>query len=762
MVNPESSLSYRSGPLWPDGERIPDSRIRDVFRRPPDLPGSQGGFYRSSLIVGARGSGKTTLFKYLKAVHHGVATDISLHEALAGITKETGAGSLAFDFPTRIEPLVEGKATALMATTVAAHLGRKGLIIPLEQLKNCLPKSVRDKVGHPDNLDATQLANEVGHLPLEEFRGLREAQPLKPLIAALADSAQQAGGQLLLLFDRADMVPAPALVPVFELLDQSVGATVLVATRPGLVGEAIDNLAGRLVAGDLYGVVHLGIHPRSEDWVDFVAGAVEAQLGPAFQSIPKDVKEWVVSVSRDSVRWALELFFAYANARPANAQQALRKHVLTLQENQLSAAQRILREYQPDFRGLVNEIRKEAAQGAKGISAPVIVSIPRPFPGYFSPEALSVDRMTTLGIRNGVFSLPEGQRWVPGIHPSEFEVPPLLLWRDGDPCSGPLPDKPVVVKRSEKWLLGSVGRGGIPIPQVFVAFRLDFAESKEFRNKVEESIHRYPGLNLVKVTDGIVPKGARWAEVIRDGISKSRVVIGDITKLRLDVIFELGFAYGLGKPTVPVVSHRDDFSAVPSWLAAIQVGHFADQAGLTDIAASVFQILRDPSVLKVPRPPQPIPGLAVWARVQPWNEQASRQFETFASREGLRVELIPDQQSLERSMHRVASASLLVITMDGTGCDTLSHYIAGAVVAKHRAGYGGKSLARKILILEEPSVAKHTSLTASSLLKCQDVVLSVILDRIPAETRQYGQTYKEWINVAPAQPRWKRRSHASR
>jgi len=107
---------------WIEGEKIPDSRLREIFRQPPGAPPA---FYRSSLVVGSRGVGKTTLFRYHKEVHDGIAVHISLATEFASLTKQTAIGPLSVDFPAALARLVCGKATALLAVSISERLTRK-------------------------------------------------------------------------------------------------------------------------------------------------------------------------------------------------------------------------------------------------------------------------------------------------------------------------------------------------------------------------------------------------------------------------------------------------------------------------------------------------------------------------------------------------------------------------------------------------------------------------------------------------------------
>ena len=69
-------------PPWVEGEKIPGERVRDIYRPSPGVPSE---FYRSSLVIGSRGAGKTTLFRYQNEMHEGVAVYVSLFEELASI-----------------------------------------------------------------------------------------------------------------------------------------------------------------------------------------------------------------------------------------------------------------------------------------------------------------------------------------------------------------------------------------------------------------------------------------------------------------------------------------------------------------------------------------------------------------------------------------------------------------------------------------------------------------------------------------------------
>jgi hypothetical protein len=86
-----------------------------------------------------------------------------------------------------------------------------------------------------------------------------------------------------------------------------------------------------------------------------------------------------------------------------------------------------------------------------------------------------------------------------------------------------------------------------------------------------------------------VPLGEKWSGKIRDVIIRARVVIADVTALSPEVLFELGFAHGLARATLPVVSGQHWVGRLPRWLTELQIGHFGSPEGWDAIVNSIDQ-----------------------------------------------------------------------------------------------------------------------------------------------------------------------------
>lgn len=726
-----------SSPPWVDGEKIPDEQITAIFRTPPGVPPI---FYRSCLVIGSRGAGKTTLFRYQKEVHAGPAIHISLSTEFASITQQTGLGPLASDIPATLEPLIIGKAISLLALSIITRLLKKEILSPTTLLSPCISRRFHSKSMSADVQSLARLRADVSGAPLSDFRGLADASPLPSLVSALGELAQQSGGPLLLLLDRADMVLGPALIPVFQLLDQSAQYIAVVAMRPGHASQILAKLSGSGVAGDHYALVHLGIEPRSKDWIKFLAAAIHAQFESHFEAIPDDILDLIVAASRDSIRVALELFARYTSPSRSAATDELMAAIQDLRDNQLASAQHTLQTYHQNLRQVLKDVRLEVVRKNGAVDGPVLLSIRERAPETLFQESSGLHKFVDAGLRCGALCMPEGERWLPGLRPHQVEIPPILLWERGDKLWTAEGGTPVVVTRKQEELWASSNRARA-VPCIFVAYRMASEQSKQFRRDLEAAMRTYPNLANLTVTDGHVPAGTPWAKKIRERIKRAKAVVGDVAGLRPDVVFELGFAYGLRKAIIPAVADPSQLGNLPAWLSATQLGYYRDPEGLLGILSSLHSHLADPEFSRVPRPPHPIPSLAVWLRALSWSEHAQQQFRASALKEGLLPEIYSDATPSDVALRRAASAALVVVTLDGTDGDAFMHFIAGSVAARPRAGIGG-TLPRTVLVLEEPS--HEGTLMADSLRRCSDIMKPIALEQVRQETEKVGRSYSRW------------------
>ncbi len=743
--------SDRASPPWIDldGEKIADERVTEIFRQPPGAPPK---FLRSSLIVGCRGVGKTTLLRYHKEIHDGIAVHISLATVFSALTKQTGFGPLAFDIPQPLEVQIAGKAISLLALSFSARLVDKGVTIKTQELFDCLPQNVFSKPDVVTNEwleSAKKLANVTA---VEEFEAVSDPQALYTFVENLGASVQRiSNGPLLLLLDRADMVQTPALGPVFQLLDQSSHYIALVAMRPGMAGQAITNADDSLVAGDSYALVHLGTYPRSREWVDFVEKAIRAQVGSKFSLIPEAIRDSIISLSRDSLRTALELVARYLSKDNSAARSELLTAMEDLRENYLAAAQKTLQRHHPNFRTLVSDLRAEAVRGGGRIDGPIVLTINSKPPENLFHRHTHLSQFIDLALRGGSLCMPAGELWQPGLRPTQVEIPPILIWQRGDPMWTARANKPIELHRAEDHLFRT-GGGKRQVPTIFIAYRMKNEESEKFRRDVEAAIRRYRDLSQYVVVDGLQAAGSQWAPAIRKLIKNAKAVIGDAEGLRKEVLFELGLAYGLRRIVIPTVTQAQGISKLPSWLRAYHLGSYGTVPDLNRLATSLATQLSNPEFAKFGKPPTAVPGSVVWLRRVDWNRHALNQSEAAAQTEGLTPEVLGDDDPDEVIIRRAAAANLLIVSLDGTVHDALMHYVCGAVAGNPEAGYGRK-IARRVLVFEQPDL--EGTLVAEGLKRCSDTVRIIRLPQIREHIQLFGSEYRAWL-AKPRQSRKKK------
>lgn len=727
--------------LWPDGEKIPDDDMERIFQQPPDMPRS---FSRSALIVGSKGVGKTTLLRYQKAVHEGVALHLSLATELSSLPRQAGLGPLAPHTSQARPELVGNKACSLLSLSIASRLLRKNISVRRDAVAECIPRALLS--GMPRALKdwLWEARIRVSRESLSQFDAVPQTRPLVEFTREASEASLQKQGPLLLLLDRADLVSPMALVPLLQLIDQSPGYTALVATRPGHGGGTVSRLDETGAPGDQYDVYNLGLRPLTQEWAEFVREALVAQVGEdLLNRIGSDLLNCVIALSRDSIRLALEAVARVAFVTGDKVEDELIAAFSDRKELYSVAVQTKLRPHHQDYRAAISSVRKAMIEKSGPIHGPITLRIsPKDAPTLF-PDSTHLSLFIESALRLAALCMPEGRIWVPGDCPTILDVPPLLVWEKGDPWwsySNAHRLEPMPIDEQE---LMMARRGPRPQPSIFVAYRMDSEESKNFRTTLEKELRLHPRLSAVEVREGRVPIGTEdWAGEIRRLIKGSSLVVGDCTGMRPEVVFELGFAYGLGITVLPVVStgHKDD---LPYWLRRRQVGEFSNAGDVGHVVASIDAHLGDPSLKRKRRGPPPVPQLVVWLRPTEWAGQAQEQFQTLAQREGIAVEVFTDDDPPGKTLERAALASFLVVTLDGSPWDAFSHYVCGAIVARPVAGYGAKGLARKIVVLEPPDV-KEREFTAEGLSRCEDTVIVGKPSVVREEAKTFFKRLKKW------------------
>lgn len=260
----------------------------------------------------------------------------------------------------------------------------------------------------------------------------------------------------------------------------------------------------------------------------------------------------------------------------------------------------------------------------------------------------------------------------------------------------------VVVKSTKAEFLGR-RKGGAPptTPSIFIAYRMNNADSRKFRADLEGALNE---VTTVKVLDGNVDEGLPWAEAIRKRIGKAKLLVADITGPSREVLFEYGFARN--KYVIPVVHRRDDQKRLPKWMTVVQLPPPYEGGQIARLAESIAtKVISRPEGHR--QRPSPAPGRALWIQDErsAWADVHFERTQNRLSERSLTLErrLASDIES-DEELRDCLRASLVIACIDGLTADYLGHFLLGDVVGRPSAGVGtgkGQSIQRLGIALQE-------------------------------------------------------------
>lgn len=734
--------------LWPDGD-FPGNKIDEVFQFPPGITAAPS---RSCLVVGGLGSGKTTLFRHIKRdteISGGVAIYLPLTSVLESLNKAGAAVAI----PEQELGLI-AKTSSLIAAAVAVELARLDIEIPTTSFSACLPSSSLAGLGNRES-DYREFQSELADLPLSEFKDRRANARLRTFLEDVAKPLQSAGRKFVLLFDRADNVPPSCLVPLVGLLDQPQGYVALVGTRPGVRTSAFLRFALTGTPGDHYSIQMLGDRPWDPNWRAFVQRAVEAQIGHL--DLPPLRIEAVIALCRDSVRHALlafdEIMRAPQGKRDAAALEFLARRRQQLNITARSAATNVHLNINQFFKRCLKDTNLHPEE-----CRPVHVEIlANDHPTQFvAPDeyATRTRDLLDIGLRSGFFGLASGEVWSPTLDIRVVEINPLLVWNPQHGLPSRVEEIPAEVKIDETDVFN------VPIRpatrRIFAAYRFADPSSKWLRKEFETHVKARPGLKDCEVTDGRgIALGQRWAVEIRDRISKAHALMGDVTGVRKEIAFELGFAFGLRRRIIPVVI---DGSA-PKWLQGIQYVRAENRADVSALVEEIHVMASRGELHKPASVPQPNMGRVVLVGLKGPLDPLRAFVEHETAQNSMPLTIMEDQDLVQPEAQDAASvAGLIIARLDESWRDDVVHFLTGAVMANPTQTIGKHSFDRQVILIAPDRfgqgvlVDRAPEFVAAAAIQCRPHVLVVSGENYQDAIKKYGVRWLEYLRSQPVGP----------
>lgn len=690
---------------WVEAESVPVGQVPTFFRKPPEL--IEPWFPRSAIVSGALGAGKTMLLRYLAETEPPVVVQVNLLEELTGVADyqvpiDTGRET------SRYARLAEAKAISLLALTIAASVSEHLERMP-RSFEDCVPSAFRAESAYRDGRRMASQASldEFGSIPVDQ-------DPLRAFVAESAGVLQRMGHQLLILFDRAELVRPRLLGPVIRLLEKSPGYRAIVAMRPGTLDDTYLLETGRSTSGDDFDAVHLGRSPRSDTWLGFANDVIADQLATFGTPLPDDVLQFIQSITRESLRYAILLSSVYASGsdpEPSARMEQLTRAVNVHQRRLLQYVTGNLQGYHKDFRGLVADLRRQVSRStSNGMSGPLVVSL------LYSvrdtgrrSEASRLDRFINHGLRHSAFLVPEDEDWLPQSRLLAIEIPPLFLWKQGTSWWSYSRYRNVQIALAERDLFKLGGRPSGE-SRIFLAFEFARQDSSGFKDELERTFQASTDEGqLILSTGQDLPDGPRWGGAVVERIKRAHVLIADISGYGREIYFEAGVAYGSGRRFMFVLAQRHMLERAPEWLRPANIGFYSDAEGFAHIVASARELADQRSTPFWPRLSTPEPDRVVWVGTQGNADEdtSRRQVEALAAQANLKwseFDVPQDIGDLDDVLEAVGRAAVVIASFDGTMNDTFQNFILGLVVARPTMARGA---------LKRAAIAVSTDLGAA-------------------------------------------------
>lgn len=735
---------------FPDGEKIPEKDLTRIFRWPPELSAAPR---RNTLVVGARGSGKTTLFRFLASKHHGLALQLNLMQEFQSIEKRPDAAISEPEPGSPPHSRIAGMATALIALAIAeacpASIG-----LDLQELMPCLPGSVYRQGSFVDAQVVRELRKATILAPDDEFAALYQSERLVQFVEHVAATEGRAGGELLLLLDRPESTSAAALDPAVRLLDQSRGYIALLGVRPAFLSPTVTQGRGFPRPGDNYAVVQLGASPRSPDWQNFVEESVAAQFPTALASYDSAVRDHLIWLSRDSARTAVEIVYDIQSRSAGSLADRFEQAAKMERDAQLTMCKSNLQSYHHDFGALISDIRGRAI--ADGVLAgPVVVDWTPTKGGELFPELSRTQRLLTAALRLGALCMPEGEPWSPGLRPHRVEFPPLFMWKPGSLFAPGRLTGPVAVHQDESELWESRARPRAMT--VFVVGGPTKPEGASLRKSLEDRAGERSRLSNLTVSgtkfdDGVVRNGV-W-----DEIRGSRVIVADLTDIEASTILQLGFAWGLGKPIIPAVDGAASHVLLPEWFTGVPLQYYGNDFDMGQFIDKLSSMLGARAETKLHKRRHGAPCEIVWLNPLAKDAAIREKVEAIVLQEQLHPTKaigVPSAQSTRGflasspSADEALSANLMIAWLDGTPVDTYVAFLCGALAADPVAGgtpVGNRwthGLPRRIFVMARPGA--DTEASAQAIRQCS-IARMVQPFELVAQVEEFARDCLLWEN----------------
>jgi hypothetical protein len=286
-------------------------------------------------------------------------------------------------------------------------------------------------------------------------------------------------------------------------------------------------------------------------------------------------------------------------------------------------------------------------------------------------------------------------------------------------------------------------------PVFFAAYDFNDPVGERFVTDLRSAVAHSQRDAPIQILDGKVTSGKNWASEVRDRISRSKGLLADLTFNSLEVYFECGLAWGLGRNFYPLVSSADRRELLPRWLLGLQVGEYLTPPGFEGVVA----LLRELADMRIPRArnrcESAVPGkISILTRDNTILENQSIIVKSVCSRYGMSSfdsALLDLTRATVEVPLNIADSSLLIVNIEGnySDSDRFSAFCVGAILSHPSSGVHTRKLLKRVLVVMPDDSSLSLKIFPDSAKQIKNVKI-IHKSALNHELAIFGQAFKDW------------------
>lgn len=227
-------------------------------------------------------------------------------------------------------------------------------------------------------------------------------------------------------------------------------------------------------------------------------------------------------------------------------------------------------------------------------------------------------------------------------------------------------------------------------------------------------------------------------------------MIADLSLNSVEVYFECGLSWGLGRSLCPVVRSDDRRQFLPKWLLDLQVVNYGSDSGMQELLQRIRKVGTEKNSKSRNRCESAVPGKI--AIVSSATDQITHQNAIIKAACGIygmsytQSEAFSDRELAVELPRSIADASLLIINIQGdfSEADLFGIFCTGAILSHPSSGIDTKKLLKQVLIVTHGASPESIKIFPDSAKRIRNVKI-ISPNALTKEVHSFGVNYRKWV-----------------